>query len=147
MQQPNWPSRATLPVAAFVVALGIVLAGCRGGGSSGSSVNPSPSPGVELTGVALAGPTCPVEHNPPDPSCAPRPVPNATISIEDASGQEVGSVSTDGQGRFSVLLAPGQYRLVPQTVDSMMRAQPVDVSIESGVQPKAVEIDYDTGIR
>lgn len=100
-------------------------------------------------GRATAGPVCPVERNPPDPSCAPRPVVGAVLVIEDAaSGREVARVTTDRVGRFSVALATGAYRLVPQAVAGLMGgARPVDFRVEAGQSTPPLDVSYDTGIR
>jgi hypothetical protein len=100
-----------------------------------------------LSGVVTAGPTCPVVTNPPDPSCADRPVDGAVIVIEGPDGTEVARGTSDAQGRFQVDLAPGDYRLVPQDVDGLMgTAAPLEVTLTLG-EPTEVTISYDTGIR
>ena len=46
-----------------------------------------PLPGVSgVQGKATAGPTCPVERNPPDPQCAERPVAGAVLVFTNAAG-------------------------------------------------------------
>ena len=75
------------------LALTLILmfaAGCAGAsiGASPTSV-PNPSKAGEksgIAGVATAGPVCPVEKNPPDPACAPRPVDGAVLVFHGAAG-------------------------------------------------------------
>jgi hypothetical protein len=66
----------------------------------------------DRTGIlvtAVAGPTCPVETIPPDPACAPRPVPDTLIDITDGTGRQVARQSTDGTGTSFFELPPGVY--------------------------------------
>ena len=58
-------SRRSSGVACILAALALA-ASCGGGADDGAE-----SSGVE--GVALIGPTCPVESDPPDPDCDDRP--------------------------------------------------------------------------
>ena len=107
------------------------------------------TPTVTLSGTAMAGPTCPVERDPPDPDCADRPVAGAEILVLDASGSEVARVTTGEDGTFSVVLEAGSYQLVPQPVEGLMGGAPapVAVELEAGKPPDPVNLAYDTGIR
>jgi carboxypeptidase family protein/Big-like domain-containing protein len=121
-----------------LVLLAILLAACGPGGG----------PTITLRGVAVAGPTCPVVTDPPDPSCEDRPVAGARIVVRDADGTEVGVAVTDEDGHFSVSLAEGSYELEPQPVTGLMgTAAPVTIAIRAGEEPEPVMITYDTGIR
>jgi hypothetical protein len=96
--------------------------------------------------MALAGPVCPVETNPPDPECAPRPVVGAVVLAISGSGDQV-EVTTGPDGRFSFDLAAGRYRIVAQPVEGLMGTpEPVEVEAASGSVDVGVLI-YDTGIR
>ena len=99
-----------------------------------------------MSGVALAGPVCPVETNPPDPECAPRPVIGATLLAIAASGEEVPS-TTDANGQFSFVLTPGHYEIVAQPAEGLMGI-PAPIQVE--VAAAAIDLGvlmYDTGIR
>ena len=141
------------PLASGAMMLGLMLgllllAGCTGppGSSPGAGVGSGSSEAV--SGRATASPTCPVERNPPDPACAPRPVAGAVLVIQTSAGAEVRRVTTDMNGRFSVSLAPGAYRLVPQPVPGFMGgARPIDFAVRAGQTLPALEVSYDTGIR
>jgi hypothetical protein len=101
-----------------------------------------------LRGVVVAGPTCAVVIDPPDPDCADRPVAGAVLVILDANGDEVARVTSAADGTFTVALAPGAYRLVPQPVEGLMGTAPeLDVLVEMGEPPGELAIAYDTGIR
>jgi hypothetical protein len=128
-------SRHTL---AALVALAGLLAAC------GPGPSPVGSPAGGISGIALAGPTCPVER-PGDPACAPRPVAGATILIRDA-GADVATIVTDAAGRFEVALPPGVYTLLGQPVEGLM-GNPAPLEVEVGEGEVIVELPYDTGIR
>ena len=66
---------------------------------------------VEVSGVAQAGPVCPVERQPPDPACADRPVSGA-ILVVTKNGDEVTRTTSAPDGTFHLRLAPGEYQLV-----------------------------------
>jgi Carboxypeptidase regulatory-like domain len=117
--------------------------GASGGGSAGGG--PTPTTGVGIAGVALAGPTCPVQR-PNDPACADRPVAGATVHVVNAAGDEVATVTTDAAGAFAVDLAAGQYHVLGDAPPGLMGApDPVAVTVTSKVE--LVQLSYDTGIR
>lgn len=97
--------------------------------------------------LVTAGPTCPVETQPPDPACAARPVPEAEFIVRDIEGVEVGRGVSDADGRLELTLPPGQYTVEAQQVTGFMAApEPQMVTIAAGARvPLAVS--YDTGIR
>lgn len=130
-----------------MAALLLVVSACLR--SPGSGPSGSGTAIQAVSGRATAGPSCPVERNPPDPACAARPVAGAVLVINDAStGNEVARVTTDAAGRFSVSLAPGSYRLVPQSVAGLMGgARPVHFAVYAGRATPMLEVSYDTGIR
>lgn len=107
-------------------------------------------PGTIATGVrglVIAGPVCPVEQNPPDPGCAPRPVEGAVLIVRGEDGAEAGRAQTDGRGFFELALDPGSYTLEPQPVEGLMgTAAPVSFTVEDGTSTP-LTVEYDTGIR
>ena len=99
-----------------------------------------------ISGVAVAGPTCPVETV-GDPACAPRQVEGATIVAIDATGAEVGSAVTGLDGGFFIPVPAGSYTLTAGPVDGLMgQPQPLAVTVVDGA-PAQVQLSYDTGIR
>ena len=109
--------------------------------------DPAPA-ATGIRGVAVAGPTCPVVTDPPDPECVDRPVEGAVIVVLDGSGAEVGRATTAADGTFAIGLAPGAYRVVPQAVEGLMgTAEPHDVGLVAGEPMAELTIAYDTGIR
>ena len=104
--------------------------------------------GTGIRGAVVAGPTCPVVTDPPDPDCADRAVADAVLVILDADGAEVARVTSADDGTFAVDLAPGAYRIVPQPVEGLMGTAPeLDVRVEIGEPADEVAVAYDTGIR
>ena len=134
-----------------LVLVGIVLLGCTSpSGSSGPSPIVSPAgPPPSVTGVVTAGPVCPVERNPPDPSCAPRPVAGAVIEAVDAGGHAVAQATTAADGSYLLTIGEtGTFTITGQPVAGFMRApEPVSVTLASPGTTERVDLEYDTGIR
>jgi hypothetical protein len=108
-----------------------------------------PSGGPWIVGTASAGPVCPVERNPPDPSCAPKPVGGAMITVRDAGGREIASTTTGADGSYRVAVPAGSVRVEAAPVAGLMHAPaPIDVVVPAGPAALArVDLSYDTGIR
>jgi hypothetical protein len=128
-----------------VLLIGVIglVAACQA-----PAVGPSvDATGVDVTGVAQAGPVCPVERQPPDPACADRPVAGALLVVTE-NGNEVARTTTAADGSFHLRLAPGDYQLVPQPVAGLMgTAAPIALAVRKGVAPAPLVVAYDTGIR
>jgi hypothetical protein len=111
---------------------------------------PASSGGGIQTGLhitALAGPTCPVETVPPDPDCAPRPVPGVTVAIFDDAGDEKGTLVLDAAGEGFIALEAGAYIVNGQGAAGLMNGPEAQrVEVENG-RVTEVELMYDTGIR
>ena len=118
-------------------------------GTAGSPVAIPSSGGPWLVGVATAGPVCPVERNPPDPACAPRPVAGAVVVVRDSGGQVVAQAVTAADGTYRAAVPAGSVTVDAQPVAGLMRAPaPISAVVPSG--PSAwvrVDLAYDTGIR
>jgi hypothetical protein len=118
-------------------------------GSNGSPVAIPSTGGPWLVGVATAGPVCPVQRNPPDPACAPRPVVGATIAVLDPGGREITSATTGVDGTYRVAVPAGSVRVQAAPVAGLMGTPALtDVVVPAG--PAAwvrVDLLYDTGIR
>jgi hypothetical protein len=101
-----------------------------------------------VRGAVSAGPTCPVERDPPDPGCAPRMVAGAVLVVTDAAGTEVARATSAEDGTFSIELDPGAYRLVAQPFEGLMGTpEPMDFAVEAGAPMTELQVSYDTGIR
>ena len=101
-----------------------------------------------VRGIVIAGPTCPVVTDPPNPGCADRPVAGAVLLFSDASGGEVARAISAADGTFAVELAPGAYRLTAEPVEGLMGTpEPMEVGVEAGQPMAELTVSYDTGIR
>jgi hypothetical protein len=97
-----------------------------------------------LAGRVTVGPTCPVETDPPDPNCAPRPI-RATVRVRSAK-QAVGTkVVTDKTGKFRVRLRPGNYEITITSKQARF-CQSQTVTVRRNETTRA-EISCDSGIR
>src|SRR5262249_33275864 len=131
-----------LPVLVLAL-LALVVAAC---GVSGTGGAPASTQGM-LSGKVVARPTCPVERA--EQPCQPAPITHRTVSIENASGKVVASVTTDPQGQFSVALAPGQYVVrvaIVRGQPGLRQLTPGSVTVFAG-KTTPITITLDTGIR
>jgi hypothetical protein len=122
-----------------IILVFLVMAACFSSGQTQSR----PETGIE--GVITFSPTQPG----PIRADAPRskPLANATFVIENGKGAEVASFTTDEQGRFRVLLAPGHYTVSKKgKKGGPGRCGPFDVDVRAD-QMTSVTWECDTGIR
>jgi len=126
-----------VPVLAAVILL-LVVGGC-------SSDDPDAT--ATITGRLVAGPTCPVETDPPDPECADRPVPDAAIVATLSDGAEIRARSGE-DGRFRLVVPPGVVIITFEAVEGMMSAPgSVTATVEEHQTLDLSDVAYDTGIR
>jgi hypothetical protein len=157
---------ARLRLAAFawagILGLGMVIAGCSAGGSpatgasgppaatGATSSQPPPSATPRITGRTVAGPTCPVAKNPPDPACADRPVAGAVVVVRNGAGAEIARMTTAADGSFAVMVpGGGSYTVEAQPHKGLMRAPAATVVTLPNDAAASVDVTltYDTGIR
>jgi len=101
--------------------------------------------GVE--GLVLFSPVCPVEQNPPDPACAPRPG-TAEIRLVRRNGSVAAEGEAGSDGRFLIRVRPGRYA-VEATTSSPGRgceATPSEITVTARTLVD-VAVSCDTGIR
>jgi hypothetical protein len=109
---------------------------------------PTPGTGPARATVTLtAGPVCPVEQNPPDPNCAPRPVANATVTLYAADGTEVASTASTAEGLVAFQVEPGAYYVVAQPVQGLMGTPEAQAFALIAGSQAGMSMAYDTGIR
>ncbi len=120
--------------------------------STSNSTPPTPSPipteKGTVNGSVVLGPTCPVEHIPPDPNCAPRPY-QTTIRMQHANpSAHYLTALTDASGTFSISLDPGAYTLHAEGQNNSYypRCTDAQIQIAAGAS-QTITIDCDTGIR
>lgn len=102
-----------------------------------------------VRGQVLLGPVCPVEHNPPDPACAPKPY-KTTIDVwSTLTGSSYKRVATNASGIFNLSLAPGSYGLkVSQATNGSPYPRCGEVAIVVAAKKfQDVTVNCDTGIR
>ncbi len=126
-----------------IALLIVAVAGCA------PTASGSPASDGTLQLEVVAGPICPVERDPPDPDCAPRPVGGARIFVQPGDGRDivVGEATTDETGHATIAVAPGDYLVTGGEVEGLMgRPAATAVTVSSG-RTVAVTLTYDTGIR
>lgn len=117
----------------------VVLGACSSGVPADSS--------AIITGRLVAGPTCPVETDPPDPECAPRPVPDAEIVATLPGGAEIRARSGE-DGTFRLVVPPGAVTITFAAVEgSMVAPDAITATVEENQTLDLSVVAYDTGIR
>lgn len=99
-----------------------------------------------IRGVAMVGPTCPVERDPPDPQCADKPL--ATNVLIYRSGDLMRPViitTSDKAGKFEADLPPGEY-VVRGGEAVLPRCADTPASVAAGAYT-TVTLNCDSGIR
>jgi hypothetical protein len=127
-----------VPVLAIVISL-LIVGAC-------SLDDPDASTGT-ITGRLVAGPTCPVETDPPDPECADQPVSDAEIMVTLSDGTEIRARSAE-DGRFRLVVPPGVVIITFEAVEGLMSAPgAVTATVEESQTLDLSDLAYDTGIR
>ncbi len=97
-------------------------------------------------GMVLMGPTCPVEKNPPDPACAPKPyVTNISVYPKNST-TAIAMAATDPWGDYLVVVPPGDYLFVPKSGNTFPRCASTQVAVVAHAFTK-IDLNCDTGIR
>ena len=99
-----------------------------------------------LRGTVMAGPTCPVERNPPDLACADRPL-QTLVSIFRTNDltHAVMQVNSNASGTFEASLPPSNY-MVSAGESNLPRCPQTPAIVKQGAYI-AITIECDTGIR
>jgi len=114
------------------------------GGCAGAFIPADLDSGI--SGVVLAGPTCPVE-TPDSPECDDQPY-VASIVVKTADGRfTVIRFTVGDDGRFRVPLFPGTYLLDPLPGASGFPVSSPQTVVVQSVTFTDLTISYDTGIR
>ena len=123
-------------------------------GRSGPNCEFAPCPIVRDTstesgveGVVTIGPTCPVMRE-GDTSCADKPYVTVVQVIELGSPKSspFSTAETNAEGRYKVLLPPGNYALQPIGGRVMPRCETREVTVVSSIMTN-VDLSCDSGIR
>jgi hypothetical protein len=124
------------------VSAGLICALC----TSCAVAGPQPT---GIGGRVVAGPTCPVERNPPLPQCSPRPLAVRVRISRVGKRHLVKVVRSAADGHFKVFLPAGTYSVRGLEVGQSPLPRPPSpfrVHVRSG-RLTHVTITYDTGIR
>lgn len=94
------------------------------------------------------GPTCPVMRDPPDPGCADRPYKTTVLVYQSAVPENIvfAKTDTDADGKFTISLPPGAYRVEAEGGNVLPRCSPWVGSVGPN-EIKNITISCDTGIR
>ena len=107
------------------------------------------APGSEVRGTVVFSPVCPVESDPPDPACEPRPGP-ATVEVARLDGIVIAQDRTGDDGVFSMVVPPGTYLVngfgPPSGIGSGCESDPPEVTVDPDTST-TVTVTCDTGIR
>jgi len=95
----------------------------------------------------VAGPVCPVERNPPDPSCAPRPVAGTTVVLRDPSGAEVARGTSSDLGSITFSAPGGAYYVESAGAADYLRGATAQAFSVPDGRSVSILMEYDTGIR
>lgn len=97
-----------------------------------------------VTGAVMIGPTCPVVRiNEP---CPDRPFETALRVVTDPGDDVVATARSGKDGRFRVMLAPGDYRIEAVLQQSPPSGAPVAFTVRAH-QFTTVTVTLDSGIR
>ena len=118
-----------------LVLVAVALAACGGEGAGDGTSG--------IRGQALAGPQCAVEMA--EAPCPDLPWEGTVVATDTASGEEF-TATTDADGRFELILAPGTYEVSIDASSSPPSAEPQTVMVDSGAFA-VVDLFVDTGIR
>jgi hypothetical protein len=100
-----------------------------------------------ITGTATLGPTCPVEMNPPQKSCADKPYAATFELINPSKGKALKKFTSDTNGHFSVQIAPGTYAIQSAAASAFPRCTGSQLAVVKTNETVTVNVTCDTGIR
>lgn len=105
---------------------------------------PKPAATGTVNGTVFLSPTCPVEQNPPDPKCSPRPY--ATTIRISRQGVPYATITTTAAGAYTTTLPAGTYTFLPKGGATFPRCSETQVTVIANTT-KTQNLDCDTGIR
>jgi len=109
--------------------LAFVLVASAAGGASGNSYAQAQG---RLSGVTQITYGCPGPQREGEPCEHWSSFPHARFRVTQLAGAETRTVTSDRQGRFTLLLALGRYRLTPLKQEHTTGGTPLTVSIRAG---------------
>ena len=132
----------------LILVLVVVGFGCTQSSSSGENNKIKPVEFGILEGRITIGPLCPVERDPPDPSCLPTAKTFAANPVFVKAGSEnIAKLEPTLNGSYELELAVGDYTVVSSKVSRIgKQSVPQDITITSNTRTE-LNIHIDTGIR
>lgn len=97
-----------------------------------------------LSGLVQEGERCPHQSSPPDPACAPVPLPDVRVTVS-GSGSRSEAVSGP-DGRFRLTLAPGLYHVTGERLERFQIVPEQDVEVVAD-RAATVVLTYGNGIQ
>lgn len=94
----------------------------------------------------LLSPTCPVERNPPDPACAPKPYETKITILDAQTNSPYKTYETDASGKLTSSIEPGAYVLRVQCTTPLPYCSDLRIEVLAK-STQSVVINCDTGIR
>ncbi len=133
---PNRKSQVEIPARDYVITFHVE--------KSTVAIPPPVVQGVVM-GIVTLSPTCPVERNPPDPNCAPKPYQTTVTILGVTSGKTIATTQTKTDGTFMVTIPFGDYIARATGAAVYPRCQDTNFTLQGANQ--AISISCDTGIR
>ncbi|MDP1721075.1 MAG: hypothetical protein Q8L08_08800 [Candidatus Nanopelagicaceae bacterium] len=94
----------------------------------------------------LLSPICPVERNPPDPACAPKPYETKIAILDAQTNSPYKNYETDASGKLTFSIDPGAYVLRVQSTTPLPSCSDLKIEVLAN-RSQSVVINCDTGIR
>ncbi|MDP1712658.1 MAG: hypothetical protein Q8K86_09405 [Candidatus Nanopelagicaceae bacterium] len=94
----------------------------------------------------LLSPTCPVERNPPDPACTPKPYETKITIVDAQANGPYENYETDASGKLTFSIDPGVYVLRVQSTTPFPYCSDLRIEVLAN-KAQSVVINCDTGIR
>ncbi|HUW88688.1 MAG TPA: hypothetical protein VMW30_10015 [Candidatus Paceibacterota bacterium] len=94
----------------------------------------------------LLSPTCPVERNPPDPACAPKPYETKITILDAQTNSPYKNYETDSSGKITFSIDPGKYVLRAKSTTPFPYCTDLKIVVTTN-KTQSVVINCDTGIR
>lgn len=109
----------------------------------------SSRPNVEIGTVhvqVILSPICPVERNPPDPACAPKPYETEITILDAQSDSPYKNYKTDASGKLTFPIDPGAYVLRAKSTVPFPYCSDLGIKVFAN-KTQSFVINCDTGIR
>lgn len=109
----------------------------------------NPKSNVEMGTVnlqVLLSPICPVERNPPDPACAPKPYKTTITILKALTNTPYKNYMTDASGKLTFSIDAGAYVLHSESTSSLPYCTDLKIEVRAK-RTQGLVMNCDTGIR